>query len=61
MAKPWTMAVTVDGRLRPGTTAKDLVLAIIGAIDQSRGFHQNTSRVPICGSLLPLNDILEVV
>jgi len=32
MAKPRTMAVTVDGRLRPDTTAKDLVLSIIGAI-----------------------------
>jgi 3-isopropylmalate/(R)-2-methylmalate dehydratase large subunit len=37
MARPRTMAVTVNGRLRPGTTAKDLVLAIIGAIGISGG------------------------
>jgi 3-isopropylmalate/(R)-2-methylmalate dehydratase large subunit len=37
MAKPRTMAVTVDGQLCPGTTAKDLVLAIIGAIGVGGG------------------------
>jgi 3-isopropylmalate/(R)-2-methylmalate dehydratase large subunit len=37
IAKPRTMAVRVEGRLCPGTTAKDLVLAIIGAIGISGG------------------------
>lgn len=37
IANPRTMAVTVEGRLCPGTTAKDLVLAIIGAISINGG------------------------
>jgi 3-isopropylmalate/(R)-2-methylmalate dehydratase large subunit len=36
-AKPGTMAVTVEGELRPGVTAKDVVLAIIGRIGTSGG------------------------
>ncbi len=35
--KPKTMAVNVAGRLRPGVTAKDLILAIIGKIGVSGG------------------------
>ena len=35
--KPRTLAVTVNGRLRPGVTAKDLVLAIIGRIGVAGG------------------------
>jgi 3-isopropylmalate/(R)-2-methylmalate dehydratase large subunit len=35
--KPKTFAVNVDGRLRPGVTAKDLILAIIGKIGVSGG------------------------
>jgi len=35
--KPKTMAINVSGRLRPGVTAKDLVLAIIGKIGVSGG------------------------
>jgi len=37
IAKPRTLAVTVEGQLRPGTTAKDLVLAIIGAVGVNGG------------------------
>jgi len=36
-ARPGTMAVTVEGDLRPGVTAKDVVLAIIGRIGTSGG------------------------
>ena len=36
-SKPATMSVTVDGELRPGTTAKDVILAIIGEIGTSGG------------------------
>jgi 3-isopropylmalate/(R)-2-methylmalate dehydratase large subunit len=36
-SKPKTLAITVDGRLRPGVTAKDLVLAIIGRIGVGGG------------------------
>jgi 3-isopropylmalate/(R)-2-methylmalate dehydratase large subunit len=36
-AKPKTMAVTVDGALPPGVTAKDLVLAIIAKIGTGGG------------------------
>ena len=36
-AKPATMAVTVDGELRPGLTAKDLVLGIIRALGTGGG------------------------
>jgi 3-isopropylmalate/(R)-2-methylmalate dehydratase large subunit len=35
--RPKTMAINVSGRLRPGVTAKDLVLAIIGKIGVSGG------------------------
>ena len=35
--KPRTFAITVSGRLRPGVTAKDLILAIIGQIGVSGG------------------------
>jgi 3-isopropylmalate/(R)-2-methylmalate dehydratase large subunit len=35
--KPKTFAVNVDGRLRPGVTAKDLILAVIGRIGVSGG------------------------
>jgi 3-isopropylmalate/(R)-2-methylmalate dehydratase large subunit len=35
--KPKTMAVTVNGRLRPGVTAKDVILAIIAKIGTSGG------------------------
>ena len=36
-ARPKTMAVTVDGELPPGVTAKDIVLAIIGRIGTGGG------------------------
>ncbi len=35
--KPNTMAITVDGELRPGVTAKDVILAIIGKIGTGGG------------------------
>ncbi len=35
--RPGTMAVTVDGDVRPGVTAKDIVLAIIGRIGTGGG------------------------
>jgi 3-isopropylmalate/(R)-2-methylmalate dehydratase large subunit len=35
--RPQTMAVTVDGELSPGVTAKDVALAIIGAIGTGGG------------------------
>src|SRR4249919_1500998 len=35
--RPGTMSVTVDGELRPGVTAKDVTLAIIGAIGTGGG------------------------
>jgi 3-isopropylmalate/(R)-2-methylmalate dehydratase large subunit len=35
--KPRTFAINVNGRLRPGVTAKDLILAIIGKIGVSGG------------------------
>jgi 3-isopropylmalate/(R)-2-methylmalate dehydratase large subunit len=35
--KPKTFAVNVDGQLRPGVTAKDLILSIIGKIGVSGG------------------------
>jgi 3-isopropylmalate/(R)-2-methylmalate dehydratase large subunit len=35
--KPKSMAINVEGRLRPGVTAKDLILAIIGKIGVSGG------------------------
>jgi 3-isopropylmalate/(R)-2-methylmalate dehydratase large subunit len=35
--KPKTFAVNVEGRLRPGVTAKDLILAVIGKIGVSGG------------------------
>ena len=35
--KPKTLAINVTGRLRPGVTAKDLILAIIGKIGVSGG------------------------
>jgi 3-isopropylmalate/(R)-2-methylmalate dehydratase large subunit len=37
MPRPKSMAVTVNGKLREGVTAKDLVLAIIGAIGTGGG------------------------
>jgi 3-isopropylmalate/(R)-2-methylmalate dehydratase large subunit len=36
-ARPRTMSVTIDGELRAGVTAKDLVLAIVGAIGTGGG------------------------
>jgi len=36
-ARPKTMAVTVNGRLRPGVTAKDLVLALIAKVGTGGG------------------------
>ncbi|MBX7268525.1 3-isopropylmalate dehydratase large subunit [Micromonospora sp. Llam7] len=36
-ARPKTMAVTVDGRLGPGVTAKDLVLALIAKVGTGGG------------------------
>ncbi len=35
--RPATMAVTVEGNLRPGVTAKDLILAVIGRIGTGGG------------------------
>ena len=35
--KPKTFAVNIEGRLRPGVTAKDLILAVIGKIGVSGG------------------------
>src|SRR6202035_1779718 len=35
--KPKTFAVNVEGQLRPGVTAKDLILAVIGKIGVSGG------------------------
>ncbi|MFM7067859.1 MAG: 3-isopropylmalate dehydratase large subunit, partial [Actinomycetes bacterium] len=35
--KPKTLAVTVEGELRPGVTAKDVILAILGEIGTSGG------------------------
>jgi 3-isopropylmalate/(R)-2-methylmalate dehydratase large subunit len=35
--KPKTLAINVEGKLRPGVTAKDLILAIIGKIGVSGG------------------------
>ena len=35
--RPKTMAVTVDGELQPGVTAKDVILAIIGKIGTGGG------------------------
>ncbi len=37
-ARPKTLAVTVDGELRPGVTAKDVILAILGELGTSGGF-----------------------
>jgi 3-isopropylmalate/(R)-2-methylmalate dehydratase large subunit len=36
-ARPKTMAVTVDGELPPGATAKDIILAVIGRIGTGGG------------------------
>jgi len=36
-ARPKTLAVTVDGDLRPGVTAKDVILAILGVLGTSGG------------------------
>jgi len=36
-ARPKTLAVTVDGELRPGVTAKDVILAILGVLGTSGG------------------------
>ncbi|MFP5578265.1 MAG: 3-isopropylmalate dehydratase large subunit [Acidimicrobiia bacterium] len=36
-SRPQTMAVTVDGELQPGVTAKDVVLAILGRIGTGGG------------------------
>ncbi len=51
--RPSTMAVEVDGDLPDGVTAKDLVLAIIGAIGTSGGIgHVIEYRGPaICGAV----------
>jgi 3-isopropylmalate/(R)-2-methylmalate dehydratase large subunit len=35
--RPQTMAITVDGELQPGVTAKDVILAIIGKIGTGGG------------------------
>jgi 3-isopropylmalate/(R)-2-methylmalate dehydratase large subunit len=37
LVRPKTMAVTVEGRLRPGVTAKDLVLALIAQVGTGGG------------------------
>jgi 3-isopropylmalate/(R)-2-methylmalate dehydratase large subunit len=37
LVRPRTMAVTVTGRLQPGTTAKDLVLALIAQVGTNGG------------------------
>ncbi len=37
MARPKTMAITVDGELPEGVTAKDLILAIIARIGTGGG------------------------
>ena len=37
LARPRTMAVTVEGRLQPGVTAKDLVLALIAQVGTGGG------------------------
>jgi len=36
-ARPKTLAVTVDGDLRPGVTAKDVILSILGVLGTSGG------------------------
>ncbi len=36
--RPRTLAVNVDGELRPGVTAKDVILAILGVLGTSGGF-----------------------
>ncbi len=36
-ARPGTMSITVDGELPPGTTAKDVILAIVGRIGTGGG------------------------
>ena len=36
-ARPRTLAVNVDGELRPGVTAKDVILAILGVLGTSGG------------------------
>jgi 3-isopropylmalate/(R)-2-methylmalate dehydratase large subunit len=36
-ARPKTLAVNVDGELRPGVTAKDVILAILGVLGTSGG------------------------
>ena len=43
--KPQTFAVNVEGTLRAGVTAKDLILAIIGRIGVV-GRHRPRDRVP---------------
>ena len=35
--RPGTMAITIDGELRPGVTAKDVILAVIGEIGTGGG------------------------
>ena len=53
--KPKTFAVNVEGQLRPGVTAKDLILAIIGKIGVSGGtghvfeYRGSTIRAPVHG------------
>ncbi len=37
LTRPKTMAITVDGALRPGTTAKDVILAVIARIGTGGG------------------------
>jgi 3-isopropylmalate/(R)-2-methylmalate dehydratase large subunit len=51
-ARPKTMAVTVDGELQPGVTAKDVILAIIGEIGTGGGIgHIIEYRGPTIRSL----------
>ena len=47
-ARPKWMAVDVDGELPAGVTAKDVILAIIGA-DRHRRRHRPRHRVPRLG------------
>jgi 3-isopropylmalate/(R)-2-methylmalate dehydratase large subunit len=50
--RPKTMAITVDGELQPGVTAKDVILAIIGKIGTGGGIgHVIEYRGPVIESL----------
>lgn len=47
--RPKTMSITVNGQLKPGTTAKDIVLAIIGKIGTGGGIGY---LVEFCGEAI---------